>query len=277
MSSIADQLEASGPGYDQGERWDWLDKANRSIIPNREVDCSSGCGGIAWLAGYPVDIADPFYTGNFRQKMVAAGFEAIPVKGASLGQILGKLREGDFLLGPGHVIYARTPDRWWSAEGDERGRSRGGKAGDQTGREVRFRAPYARSKGWEWIIRPPAQGGIAEPLASVTEAPAASGGLAVDGQWGKATTTALQRVLKEKYGAWGIGSPLNVDGEMGRHAIRALQRVLNQQGRYGLAEDGIAGPRTRVALQNYLGVRQDGQWGPDTTRALQSRLNANTF
>jgi hypothetical protein len=288
MSQVADRLEASGVGYDQYQRWSWLDKANRTIISNREVDCSAGCGGIAWLAGYPVDIADPFYTGNFRQKMVAAGFDAISIRGKLLSEIVDLSREGDFLLGPGHVVYVRSKSRWWSAERDENGRKNGGKAGDQDGRETRFRAPYARSKGWEWIIRPQAQAVDADPLVATTPLPAPKPAaptgyrnphvpLAVDGAWGKGTTRALQHCLKVKYNAHGLKGPLVVDGVWGKNSIRALQRVLNQEGRFRLAEDGIAGPATRRALQNYLRVRVDGIWGPATHRALQTRLNNNSF
>ena len=128
MNQFADQLEASGVGYDQGQRWSFLDKTQRTIINNKETDCSAGCGGIAWLAGYPVDISDPFWTGNFKEKMVAAGFSAISVKGKNSAHIYGAVKQGDFLLGPGHVVYIRSNSRWWSAESDERKQKSGGKA-----------------------------------------------------------------------------------------------------------------------------------------------------
>ncbi|WP_314647612.1 peptidoglycan DD-metalloendopeptidase family protein [uncultured Microbacterium sp.] len=84
--------------------------------------------------------------------------------------------------------------------------------------------------------------------------------LAVDGQWGVATTKALQVAL-------GVAA----DGQIGPNTIRALQA------RVGVAADGIMGPNTSKGLQRHLGVAQDGQWGPDTARALQVRLNAGTF
>lgn len=54
-----------------------------------------------------------------------------PVKSQST--LISMLHDGDFLLGPGHVVFCYTPTKWWSAENDERGKSTGGKAGDQTG------------------------------------------------------------------------------------------------------------------------------------------------
>jgi len=39
MSSIFDRLEMSGVVYVQGDRWSWLDRQNRTIIPNKETDC----------------------------------------------------------------------------------------------------------------------------------------------------------------------------------------------------------------------------------------------
>ena len=278
MSSIVDRLEMSGVGYDQGDRWSWLDRQNRTIVPNKETDCSAGCGGVAWLAGYPVDINDPLYTGNFRQKMVAAGFEAIAVAGKGLSSLISLIREGDFILGPGHVVYVREPNRWWSAENDENGKSNNGKAGDQTGVEARFRSPYARSRGWQWVLRPTSSAANQDTPAKVVETGNPFIPLVVDGERGPKTISALQYILSDVYNALGAnGEPLVVDGEIGKNTIRALQRVLNQEARAGLTEDGISGPKTVRALQARIGTTVDGVWGKNTTRALQERLNTNTL
>ena len=231
MNQVADELEASGVGYDQGQRWSFLDKVNRAILKNKETDCSAGSGGIAWLAGYPVDISDPFWTGNFKDKMVKAGFSAISVKGEPVAEIYRSVRNGDFLLGPGHVVYIRSNSRWWSAESDERGRASGGKAGDQTGLEARFRAPYARSRGWEWILRPPA-----ESLVAVTP---------IDEPYHKVTPRAI---------------PVrNVPSDF----VRIIQEIV------GVKVDGVYGPKTKLAvwqLQAKLKVRRDSKFGPNTAR-----------
>ena len=84
--------------------------------------------------------------------------------------------------------------------------------------------------------------------------------LAVDGEWGPATTSALQTVLK-----------VAVDGVFGPASAAALQTKL------GVTADGDFGPNSARALQAYLGVDQDGDIGPATVTALQNRLNAGTF
>lgn len=94
--------------------------------------------------------------------------------------------------------------------------------------------------------------------------------LAVDGDFGPATTGALQAV---------IGA--TVDGAWGPQSQKALQRYLNHAGAR-LVVDGIVGPATTKALQRYLNTKGatltvDGVWGPATTRALQTALNNGRF
>jgi lysozyme len=85
--------------------------------------------------------------------------------------------------------------------------------------------------------------------------------IAVDGNWGPATTTRIQEVLKV--------SP--VDGKLGPITYEAMQR------RLGVSADGIWGPQSKEALQKHLGVAADGIVGPLTVEALQRKLNANSF
>ncbi len=148
LQKAADLLAAANLGYDQADRWSFFDRKTRTLRPGRECDCSSSCGAIAAIAGYPIDLADPFWTGNFVTRMLATGlFRAIRFT------TLAKVKPGDFVVGPGHVVFVRDKTRWWSAEADERGKSAGGRPGDQTGRETRYRAPYGRAKGWTTIVR----------------------------------------------------------------------------------------------------------------------------
>jgi len=142
MQKVADDLDKMNLGYDQGNRWD--------IRKNGECDCSSSSGWIAKNGGFPVDLKGTFYTGNFVARFVGSGyFVAIPFKG------LSQVKAGDFLIMPGHhVVFARTAKKFFSAEFDERGHASGGKTGDQTGREVRYRAAYVRPGGWKYIVRP---------------------------------------------------------------------------------------------------------------------------
>ena len=172
LLDYARQAEAAGTGYDQGQRWDWLDRVRRQIVRGAEADCSALTLGLYWLAGYPVDISGTVHTGNAEQLARAAGFAVIDVTGWDLARIVAALKAGDGLLGrppaatSGHIVLVGAGGRWLSAEQDEAGRSSGGQAGDQTGVEVLRRAPYMRSKGWTRILRPPADPPVAAPLVS---------------------------------------------------------------------------------------------------------------
>lgn len=90
-----------------------------------------------------------------------------------------------------------------------------------------------------------------------------SGKLAVDGQWGPATTRALQKALG-----------VTQDGEIGSQTVKALQKKLIAAG-HNIAADGEMGPATIKALQTFiLGSKYaDGEIGPQTVKALQNYLN----
>lgn len=92
--------------------------------------------------------------------------------------------------------------------------------------------------------------------------PAAFIPIEVDGNWGAATTRALQASL----GFTGA----DIDGDRGPKTVKAQQIATGMPVEL---QDGIAGPTTTRYLQASLGVRQDGQEGPETVRALQSLLN----
>ena len=237
MNAYADLLDASNVGYDQYERFSFNPaRDGLSVIPNRECDCSSSCAAIAKAGGFNVDMRDPIYTGNFKNKLIEVGFAAIDVRGWSQSKLYAAVSEGDFLLGPGHVVYVREPNRWWSAENDERGQKSGGRAGDQTGMEARYRNPYMRSRGWEWILRPVI---AADPLVAVTPLPS------VD------TVTPL----KPRQVEW-----RNPDADF----VRIVQRIVgvNPTGYYGTVTK-----RRVSALQAKLGVGVDGLFGAGTAEA----------
>lgn len=268
MSAYADRLEVAKVGYDQGQRWSFNpSRDGRTVTANGEGDCSSTCAAILRAGGVPIDTSDPIWTGNFAAKARAAGCEIRSVSGWSMTRLRLAAREGDLLVGPGHVVYVRKSGlspSVWSAESDERGRSSGGKSGDQTGREARFRALYARSRGWATLIRPPAN---AAPLVSAKPSkpsvfkPAA---LVVDGDRGPLTIKALQRHLNKQDHR---RRPLVVDGQFGPKTKRAMQKWLR------VRADGKVGPITVRALQRKVGADVDGVWGPQTTRKLQQFLN----
>ena len=232
MQKYAEDLEKSGVGYDQGNRWSFNPaRDGKNSVPYQECACASSTAAIIRAGGYDLDTRDPIYTGNFYVKAKAAGFEAINVKGKTLSEIVGRLRQGDCLLGPGHIIFASTPNKWWSSENDEYRRKSGGTTGDQTGLEARFRSPYSRSLGWEWILRPPnAAVPDVPPLVAV---PKIEGVKPREIDW-KSPSAEFVRIIQEISGA-------AVDGVRGRNTIAAVKRL---QKRLGVTQDGYFGAGT---------------------------------
>lgn len=236
MQRYADELERQKTGYDQGERWSFNPaRDGQSVTPYRETDCSAGCAAIIRAGGYPLDTRDPIYTGNFYSKTRDVGFTAINVYGKNLAEIVSLLQPGDFLLGPGHVIFAYTPTKWWSAENDEYGRKSGGLDGDQTGLESRFRSPYLRSRGWAWLLRAPDLDiPVVPPLVATKPIIEGVKPRAID--W-RSTSGEFVKIVQEISGS-------AVDGIRGRNTISAVKR-----------------------LQKRLGVRVDGYFGAGTAEA----------
>lgn len=101
-------------------------------------------------------------------------------------------------------------------------------------------------------------GGFAPHPTTPPVTPPTDGKLVEDGEWGPATTNALQKKLG-----------VTVTGEMNEETYKALQKATGQ------VEDGLVGPITIKALQMNVGVEADGQLGPITVTALQKFLNAN--
>ncbi|GAA2277966.1 hypothetical protein GCM10010145_58760 [Streptomyces ruber] len=66
-------------------------------------------------------------------------------------------------------------------------------------------------------------------------------------------------------------NPGTIDGQLGTNSWKAAQRFFNYYDLYvnrALTVDGIVGPETIKALQNFLGVATDGIAGPDTRTAF---------
>lgn len=191
MQAAAKELDATDIGYDQSQRWSFIDDKGAIASPS-EADFSSLCGGIIKLAGYVSELPTNLYTGNFADFVRGLdGWEVIPFK--SLSQV----KPGDFLLRPGrHIEFAYTEKSFFSAHIDERGAISGGAAGDPTGREVYFRSAYLYAGGWTSILRPPADKSKVITVASVTEAPAGKqADLKVDGDMFTKTIGRLQEIL----------------------------------------------------------------------------------
>ncbi|WP_229916588.1 peptidoglycan-binding domain-containing protein [Streptomyces fructofermentans] len=72
-----------------------------------------------------------------------------------------------------------------------------------------------------------------------------------NGMLGKDSWRAAQRMFNAR--GFSGDTRLVVDGDVGKYTIKALQRYLNSYG-FGLAVDGIAGPRTTDAFWEFNGV-----------------------
>ncbi len=245
LQVACDLVAGSNVGYDQHERWSFYPtRDGATVLENAECDCSSSCGAIAKIAGFRVDLSDPFWTGNFAERLQAAGFTLVRFSN------LDAVRPGDFLVGPGHVVFVRDAGRWWSAEGDEAGHASGGKAGDQTGKETLFRGPYVRSRGWEWIVRPPAT--LAVPDAAPRLYRTIRQGLQGD------DVRRLQRMFMSRY-AWAsdiLADAGGADGIAGRataRVIAAWQQRMNDTFSAGLDVDGQFGPASNRAAAEHEG------------------------
>ena len=233
MIAAARKIDAARTGYDQSERWSFYTRPTKTIHAGKEADCSSLCGAIAHLGGYPVDLSGEFYTGTFKARLTAAGFTAIPFMS------LAQLRAGDFVLTPGyHVEFVPAPGRMFSARSDERGRATGGKAGDQTGREVCEIPAYTYSKGWKWILRPPAPPAPADLRVGAT------------GTRVRALQEGLRQVFPAYRNAVAVqrGRLIHTDGSFG---AQTEAWVIEFQKRSGLVPDGVVGPKTTAALAAY--------------------------
>lgn len=79
MIQAARAIAQADTGYNQSDRWSFFNRDTKRLIPGKAGDCATVCGAIASLGGYRVDLADPFWTGTFKRRLIAAGFTAIRV------------------------------------------------------------------------------------------------------------------------------------------------------------------------------------------------------
>ena len=101
MISLARKIKPNKIGYDQGKRWSWLDKKARKIIKNKSCDCSTLSAGLAWLAGYNVNVSGTCWTGNIDVLMKKAGWKVLKFTK------IGDVKAGDMVVKKGaHVILA---------------------------------------------------------------------------------------------------------------------------------------------------------------------------
>ena len=145
-------------------------------------------------------------------------------------------------------------------------------------------ARRTRAYGTVILCGRPNYGGASNPPKP---AQSSGAGLVVDGLWGSATTTALQRhfgtpvdgivsgqwtgrksILKACTTGWQFSA-----GAGGSLLIAAMQRTL------GIPDDGVAGPQFVNALEQRYGYAPDGRldFPSNTVRRMQEKMNTGGF
>jgi peptidoglycan hydrolase-like protein with peptidoglycan-binding domain len=191
----------------------------------------------------------------------------VTLEGNTSDRFMRRRRGRDCVVGYGRPSYVDA-----SAMPDDDGILRRGSTGDNVS---------ALQRGLNTVMRAglAVDGDFGPATESALKAFQARFGLAPDGEYGPATAAMMRAALAGKPAVSTPtpkvdgGGPLAVDGEFGPATCAALQRALNAHGA-GLSVDGSLGPQTARALQRFLGVADDGKVGPQTVRALQHRVGA---
>lgn len=125
-------------GYDQTNRW------------GADYDCSSLVITCWENVGIKVKTAGATYTGNMYNAFIKCGFKDVTTK-VNLVNADG-LQRGDVLLNKKHhvAMYCGS-NKEVEASINEKGTAKGGKTGDQTGKEILIRS--YRNYPWDCVLR----------------------------------------------------------------------------------------------------------------------------
>ena len=211
----------SAHGYDQADRWG----------PN--YDCSSFVISAWQYAGVPVKTSGASYTGDMYFAFIKCGFRDVTndvnlATGAGLQKgdvLLNKTSHTELYIGSGKVVKASI---------NENGGTRGGKPGDQTGREIYIGNYY--NYPWDCVLR--YEGGEEKPSGEFVLP------MLKRGDRGQ-SVKAMQGILIAcgyDCGRWGA------DGDFG-YSTEASLRAFQYDN--GLEDDGICG---NISWKYLLGV-----------------------
>ena len=214
-------------GYDQINRW------------GPDFDCSSSIiTAVQNGAGIPVKDAGATYTGNMRKAFEKCGFLAIPCdKG------MPTLSRGDILLNEKHhtaMFIGGGKIAQFSI--NEKGKTTGGKSGDQTGKESGIFPLYTYSKGWDYVLRYEEK--KEDVIVEIKTKQLQRGDICVE-------VGMLQTLLKRLNYVGKNGKPLTIDNDFGSNVEYAVK---NFQAAKGIGQDGIVGAKTWDFLlkSNYI-------------------------
>lgn len=215
---LEDTARDNSHGYDQVHRMGPVD-----------YDCS-GANINAWVeAGVPVNkavkkvvngktvtVPGATYTGNIRKAYLAHGFTDVTNK-VNLSTGSG-LKRGDVLLREGHHVAQYCGNgKEVEASINEKGRTTGGKPGDQTGREFLIR-PY-RNYPWDHVLRYTAESSEKKADSKTTTKKKA----ATNGK--KDLDTVAEEVIA---GKWGTGDARRVKLAAAGYDYAKVQTAVNK-------------------------------------------------
>lgn len=208
-------------GYDQTYRWGEYG----------DYDCSSAVITAWEQAGVPVKTNGATYTGNMRGAFLRSGFADVTAS-VNLSTGTGLMR-GDVLLNyERHTAMYVGNGKEVEASINEFGTAKGGRPGDQTGKEFYIR--NYRNYPWNCVLRYMEDGGGVMPRPDIFWPPRELSIGMVGGD-----VCALQGLLNAH------GHYLECDGDFGNLTQTA---TIAFQEENGLVGDGIAGNETWTAL-----------------------------
>lgn len=280
VSFMIDIAKDDSHGYDQIHRTGGTD-----------YDCSSLVGTALNQAGFNVKKSST--TRTLRAQLLACGFKTVSVGGAR--------KRGDIFLKEGHhVVMCTGANNIVHASINEKGKTTGGKPGDQTGKEICVRSFYNYKGGWDYHFRfsdaistQPATKPSATPkndlvaLGQQHTINYTGHNITVDGINGRNTKANIVRCFQVAMNH-DYGSRLKVDGACGKNTINALGKHYVKHGEtqemvravqvalycYGFnpgKTDAIFGDNTKLAVlqfQRAKGLTADGIAGKNTIKAL---------
>ena len=125
-------------GYDQAHRW------------SPDYDCSTLVISAFEQSGIKVKTKGATYTGNMLTAFKAVGFKDVTAQ-CTLSNGKG-MKRGDVLLKPNsHTAIYVGEGKIVHASINEKGKTTGGKTGDQTGKEICVTSYY--NKPWTYVLR----------------------------------------------------------------------------------------------------------------------------
>lgn len=280
VSFMIDIAKDDSHGYDQIHRTGGTD-----------YDCSSLVGTALNQAGFNVKKSST--TRTLRTQLLACGFKTVSVGGAR--------KRGDIFLKEGHhVVMCTDANNIVHASINEKGKTTGGKPGDQTGKEICVRSFYNYKGGWDYHFRF-SDAISTQPTTKPSTTPkndlVALGqqhtinytghNITVDGINGRNTKANIVRCFQVAMNH-DYGSRLKVDGACDKNTINALGKHYVKYGEtqemvravqvalycYGFnpgKTDAVFGSKTKLAVlqfQRAKGLTADGVAGKNTIRAL---------